>query len=80
MRQLLAYILCRLRLRAGLALEEAAHQAGIPVSLLADVEAAIWTDDFRVNELGAICRVYGVDALELMGWTKENLTNMILNM
>lgn len=78
--QRLACALRRLRLLSGLSQEEAARQAGIAPSLLSDAEAAIWTDDFRVNELGAICRVYGVDALELMGWTEKNLAGMIEKM
>ena len=80
LRQKLAYVLRLLRQTNSLTQEEAAHQAGIPPSLLVNVEAAIWTDDFRVNELGAICRVYGVDALELMGWTEKNLAGMIEKM
>ncbi len=79
-RQMLAYALRLLRQTEGLTQIEAARQAGISPSLLADAESAIWADEFRVNELGAICRAYGVDALELMGWTEKNLAGMIEKM
>ena len=73
MREMLAYALRMLRLHAGLSQEEAAQAAGVDVSLIVDAENAIWTDALRVNELGEICRVYGMDLLKLMCWLQYEL-------